>query len=259
MPGVLVGVVGVFGLLIGSFLNVVIHRVPRGLSVVSPPSACPSCGARIRPWHNVPVVSWLVLRGRCHDCSAPIPARYPLVEAGTGVLFALTAWQVGPTWALPAFLYLAAIGLVLALIDADTKRLPNAIVLPSYPVAAALLALASWGAGDWSALGRAGIGAAALFALYFLMLLVYPAGMGFGDVKLAGLLGLYLGWVGWGALIVGAFAAFVVGGVFGVALMVAGRAGRKTGIPFGPWMILGAVIGVVWGERLWSAYLGVFA
>ncbi|WP_246056552.1 prepilin peptidase [Cellulomonas cellasea] len=247
-----------FGAAIGSFLNVVVWRVPRRESVVHPPSACPACGHEIRPRDNVPVVSWLLLRGRCRDCAAPISARYPLVEAGTAVLFALTAAWLGPSWALPAFLYLAAVAVALALIDLDTHRLPNAIVLPSYPVAAVLLALASanpGGASDWPALLRAAIGCAVLYAVYFLLVLVYPAGMGFGDVKLAGVLGLYLGWVGWGALVVGWFAAFVLGGVFGVALLLSGRAGRKTGIPFGPWMLVGAAVGLLAGEPLLDAYL----
>ena len=149
--------------------------------------------------------------------------------------------------------------MALALIDIDTKRLPNAIVLPSYPVALVLLALASWnpgGASDWSAFVRALIGGAALFLVYFVTVLVYPAGMGFGDVKLAGVLGLYLGWFGWGALFTGWFAAFLLGGLFSVGLLLAGRAGRKSGIPFGPWMLLGAAVGIVLGEPLWAWYLG---
>lgn len=251
---------GVVGLVIGSFLNVVVWRVPRGESVVHPPSACPRCGHAIRSRDNVPVVSWLVLRGRCRDCGNPISARYPLVEAGTGVLFALTAWFTGPSWVLPALLYLAAISVALALIDLETHRLPDAIVLPSYGVALALLALASWNPGgeaDWTALGRALIGGVAMFLVYFLLVLVYPRGMGFGDVKLAGVLGLYLGWFGWGALAIGWFSAFLLGGIFSLALVVLGRAGRKSGIPFGPWMLLGAAVGIVAGEPVWSWYLSI--
>lgn len=254
----------VVGLLIGSFLNVVVWRVPRGQSVVSPPSACPRCGHRIRGYDNVPVVSWLVLRASCRDCGARISARYPAVEAGTAVLFGGAAWLAlsrQQAWATPAFAYLAAIGLALALIDVDVHRLPDAIVLPSYGVALALLALASWNPGgpsDWPALGRAAVGAVVLFAVYLAVLLVYPAGMGFGDVKLAGVLGLYLGWVGWGALAIGWFAAFVLGGLYALALLVTRRAHRRSGIPFGPWMVLGAVVGVTAGPALWSAYLGTF-
>ena len=260
----LVTLTTVFGLVIGSFLNVVVWRVPRGESIVSPPSACPRCGHAIRGYDNVPLVSWLVLRAKCRDCGARISARYPAVEAGTAVLFGLAAWLVlsrGQGWAIPAFAYLAAIAVALSLIDIDVHRLPDAIVLPSYGAALVLLALASWnpgGASDWPALGRAAIGALAMFAVYFVMLLVYPAGMGFGDVKLAGVLGMFLGWVGWGALVVGWFSAFLLGGLYSVALLATHRAQRRTGIPFGPWMLAGALVGVAAGPWLWNTYLGVF-
>ena len=247
----------VLGLLVGSFLNVVVWRVPRGESVVSPPSACPGCGHAIRPRDNVPVVSWLVLRGRCRDCGATISARYPLVELATGALFALTAWRVGPTWALPAYLYLAAIAVALTLIDIDVRRLPNSIVLPSYVVAALLLLLPAAATGDWQAYLRALLGAAVLFAGYFALAFAYPAGMGFGDVKLAGVLGLYLGWLGWGELAVGAFLGFLLGGVWGVALLLARRAGRKSAIPFGPFMLGGALLAVFVGEAVSHAYVDV--
>lgn len=260
MTAFVVAVSGVLGLLIGSFLNVVVWRVPRGESVVHPPSACPRCGHRIRSRDNVPVLSWLLLRGRCRDCGAPIARRYPLVEAGTGLLFALTAAFTGPSWTLPALLYLAAVAVALTLIDLDVHRLPDAIVLPSYVVGAALLLLADLapdGRLDTDAAVRALVGAAALAGFYFLLLAVYPRGMGFGDVKLAGVLGLYLGWFGWGTLVVGAFGAFLIGGVFSAVLLASRRAGRKSGIPFGPWMFAGAIVGIVAGEPLWSAYLSV--
>lgn len=258
MAGVVV-VVGLLGLAIGSFLNVVIWRVPRGESVVHPPSACPRCGRAIAARDNVPVLSWLVLRGRCRGCGEPISVRYPLVETATGVLFLLTLWWQGVTAALPAFLFLAAIAVALTMIDLDHHRLPDRIVLLAYPVALALLAVASWASDDWTALLRAVVGAAILFGLYLILLVAYPAGMGFGDVKLAGVLGLYLGWSGWGALIVGGFAAFLFGGVFAILLLISRRAGRRTGIPFGPWMLLGAGVGVVVGQQLWVGYLALVA
>lgn len=249
---------GVLGLLIGSFLNVVVWRVPRGQSIVRPPSACPGCGHAVRPRDNVPVVSWLLLRGRCRDCGNPISRRYPTVELLTGVLFALTAWWIGPAWVLPAMLYLVAVAVALALIDLDVHRLPDAIVLPSYVVGVLLLALASWNPGgepDWGSLLRAVIGGAAMFAIYFLLVLVYPAGMGFGDVKLAGVLGMYLAWFGWAPLVTGWFAAFLLGGVFAVALLAVRRAGRRSGIPFGPWMLAGAFVGIVAGAPVMDWYL----
>lgn len=250
----LIAACGLLGLLIGSFLNVVIWRVPRGESIVSPPSACPKCGHEIRAYDNIPVVSWLVLRGRCRDCGNPISARYPLVEAGTGVLFAVVAWRFGPSWELPAFLFFTAVGVCLAMIDIDTKRLPNVITLPSYAVGGVLLLLPAAFDSRWDDYLWAWLGALALFAFYFLLAFIYPAGMGFGDVKLAGVIGLFLGWLGWGSLLVGAFLGFLLGAVIGVALMVRGSAGRKTRIPFGPFMLMGAYIAVIWGQTLADVY-----
>jgi leader peptidase (prepilin peptidase)/N-methyltransferase len=251
-------IIGVFGLAIGSFLNVVIYRIPAGQSVVSPPSKCPSCGGSIRSRHNVPVLGWLLLSGKCYDCKAPISTRYPLVEAATGVLFAAVTWRllvIDLPWALAAYLYLAAAGIALAMIDIDVKRLPDAIVLPSYAVVAVLLTVAAMGTHDWWPLARAAIGAAALFAFYFALVLAYPAGMGFGDVKLAGVLGALMGYLSWSALIVATFGAFLLGAVVGIALMVTNRGGRKTAIPFGPFMIVCALITVFAGGWLADAYL----
>ena len=251
---------GIFGLAVGSFLVVVIYRVPRGESVVSPPSRCPSCGAAIRARHNVPVLGWLLLRGRCHDCGAPISKRYPLVEAATGVLFAALTWRLlalDLPWALPAYLYLAAAGIALSMIDIDVKRLPDAIVLPSYAVVAVLLTVAAAGAGDWWPLGRAAIGAAALFAFYFGLAFAYPAGMGFGDVKLAGVLGALMGYLSWSALIVSTFGAFLFGALAGIALIVTSRGRRKTAIPFGPFMIAAALVTVFAGGWLADGYMGL--
>lgn len=252
----LVGACALLGLLIGSFLNVVIWRVPRGESIVSPPSACPGCGTPISPRDNIPVLSWLLLRGRCRSCGEPISARYPLVEAGTAVLFGLTAWWAGLSWDLPAYLYLAAIAMALSLIDIDVHRLPDPIVLPSYGVALVLLLLPAFLDGRWDDLLRAVLAGLALFAFYFVLVLIYPAGMGFGDVKLAGVLGLYLGWVSWGAVVIGTFTAFVVGAVVGIGVMVAGKGGRKTKVPFGPFMFVGAAFGLVAAEPLVAWYLG---
>lgn len=269
-PTFLAACAGIFGLLIGSFLNVVVYRVPNGLSIVSPPSACPGCGHVIKAYDNIPVLSWLILRGRCRGCAKPISKRYPLVEAGTGVVFAgvaLWAWTGGATagpaayapgiLVLAGFLYLAAVTVALGLIDLDTHRLPDTIVLPSYLVGAVLFTLAAVFSGDYSALLRAGVGMAVLWTAYLIMALAYPGGMGFGDVKLAGLLGLFLGWVGWGPLLVGAFAAFLLGGLFSVALLVARKANRKSGIPFGPWMLAGAWTGIIAGDSLWKGYLAL--
>ncbi|KQM29390.1 MULTISPECIES: prepilin peptidase [unclassified Frigoribacterium] len=257
------------GLAIGSFLNVVVYRVPAGLSVARPASACPGCGTPIRRRDNVPVVSWLALGGKCRDCRTSISARYPIVELATGLFFVLVAarlWPlVGvPTEALPlvarllslvAFLWLAGVSVALAVIDLEHHRLPDAIVLPSYAVGGVLLAASSILVGDWPALVRAAIGLASLFAFYLIAALSYPGGMGFGDVKLAGVLGLYLAWLGWGEFAVGAFAAFLLGGLFAVVLLVTRRVERTGGIPFGPWMLAGAWVGVFAGGTVATAYL----
>jgi leader peptidase (prepilin peptidase) / N-methyltransferase len=249
---------GLLGLAVGSFLNVVIYRVPRGESLVKPPSHCPTCGNEIRARHNVPVIGWLVLRGRCYDCKAPISARYPLVEFATGALFVVVTLRLGGldlVPSVPAYLYFTAIGVALALIDLDVRRLPNAIVLPSYIVLAVLLAASVFWTGDWWSLARAGIGGAALFAFYFLLAFAYPAGMGFGDVKLAGVLGLVLGYLSWACLVIGAFLGFLLGAVVGVVVLATGKGTRKTMLPFGPFMIAGTLIAFFVADPLADIYL----
>ena len=253
MPALVIAV-GILGLLIGSFLNVVIHRVPLGESVIRPRSRCPQCGAELRERDNFPVLSWLLLRGRCRACSAPISVRYPLVELGTGLLFAAVAWWCGLAWQLPAFLYLAAIAVALSAIDLDVKRLPDAIVLPSYVVALALLLLPAVAEGRWLDLLHGVLTGLALFAFYFLLAVIYPAGMGFGDVKLSGVLGLYLGWVSWPLAILATFAAFLLGSVVGVVVIVRGKGGRKTKVPFGPFMLLGTFLALFFGQPVVDWY-----
>lgn len=243
----LVVLAAVLGLTVGSFLNVVVHRVPRGESLIAPGSRCPRCDKPIRARHNVPVLGWLVLRGRCADCGTRISARYPAVEFGTGLAFAAVAWRLDHLQllsALPAYWWFTAMGIALAFIDLELRRLPNAIVLPSYPVLLVLLAGSAAWQEDWWSLGRACLGGLALFGLYLLLVLAYPAGMGWGDVKLAGVLGIALGYLSWSALLVGAFAGFLLGAVVAVTVVATGRGGRKTALPFGPFMIAGALVAI---------------
>lgn len=254
MTAVLVIGAAVLGLLVGSFLNVVIWRVPRGESIVSPPSACPGCGHRVRARDNIPVVSWLLLHGRCRDCDMPIAARYPLVELATGLLFAGVAALVGLSPELPALWYFAAVGIALAAIDLDTKRLPNAITLPSYLVGGVLLAIPAAVDGRWDDYLNAWLGALALFAFYFALAWVYPAGMGFGDVKLAGVIGLFLGWFGWGPLIVGAFLGFALGALVGAGMLLSRRVQLRSAIPFGPFMLGGALLALLVGQSVSQWY-----
>ncbi|WP_305789611.1 prepilin peptidase [Symbioplanes lichenis] len=247
----LLGIVGMLGLAVGSFLNVVIHRVPRGESLVRPGSHCPACGHEIRPRHNIPVAGWLLLRGRCADCEAPISARYPLVEAGTAALFLAVTAKFGWSWELPAFLYLAAIAVALTMIDLDVFRLPDQIVLPSYSVALFLLLPPMIFDGQWTAGTRALIAAALVWG-FFLFLRLFK--MGWGDIKLAPLLALYLGWLGWSWVLVGLFAGFVIGGFAGSALMAAGRATRKSKIPYGPFLLAGAFLAIFAGAPIADWY-----
>jgi leader peptidase (prepilin peptidase)/N-methyltransferase len=253
MHGVTLAACVVAGLLIGSFLNVVVWRVPRGESIVRPPSACPTCRTQIRPRDNIPVLGWLILRGRCRDCSTSISGRYPLVEAGTAALFAALGLRFGAQAQLPAYLYLAAVGIALALIDLDVKRLPDVLTLPSYAVGFVLLGLASLS--EPYPLLRAALGAAAMFALYFALCFAYPAGMGFGDVKLSGVLGLYTAWLGWDVWAAGLMLGFLLGGFFGIGVVLVRRGGRKTAVPFGPFMIIGAFVAIFFGHSLVSGYL----
>ena len=249
--------IGLLGLAVGSFLNVVIHRVPAGRSIVRPASSCPGCGEAIRFRHNVPVLSWLWLRGRCATCAAPISVRYPLVELGTAVLFVAVTLELIATDRLalaPALLFFTALGIALAAIDLEVYRLPNALVLPAYPVLAALLVFAAAAEHDASILVRAAVGAAALGGGYLAIALARPGGMGFGDVKLAGLVGAVLGAVSYPALIVGAFAAFLLGSLVGVVVMAARQASRRTALPFGPFMVLGTLVALFLGAPLADTY-----
>ena len=247
---------GALGLLIGSFLNVVVARVPEGRSVVSPGSACPHCGTPIAARDNIPVLSWLLLRGRSRCCDTPIAGRYPVVELATSGAFGLVVAFGRPGWMIPALLYLAAISLALTVIDLDHRRLPNLIVLPAYPVAAVLLSVAALATGEPHRLLRAAICALGSYVFFFALWLIYSAGMGLGDVKLAGVLGLYLGWYGYGQAVIGLFGGFLFGGVLSIGLMAARLATRKSMIPFGPFMLLGAWFGLAFGGPLAHWYLG---
>jgi leader peptidase (prepilin peptidase) / N-methyltransferase len=179
-----------------------------------------------------------------------VAVRPPVVEIGTAALFVLAVLRFGTSAELPAFLFLAAAGVLLAVVDLQHQLLPNRIVLPSIGIGAVLLAVAALVEPDWPALLRAGLGAVVLFALFLVLALVAPSGMGMGDVKLAGLLGLYLGWVSWGALFLAAAASFVVQAVLALALLATRRIGLKGQLPFGPAMLLGTLLALGWSEQL---------
>lgn len=261
MPAVLLAAAAaLLGAAVGSFAQATAVRTRHGASLLRE-SRCDTCSAALRWRENIPVLSWLALRGRCAHCGAGIPARTVVVEALSAVGFAVLAvWLltrdaprdgVAATIDASALLFLAAVSIVLVLVDLDTRRLPDAIVLPSTAIGAALLAAAAIANGTPADLLRAAAGAAILGGLYALIRLVRPDGMGGGDVKLAVLLGLFLGDVGWGALAVGGFAAFLAAAIY--ALL----ARRRGAIAFGPWMIAGTWLGIVCGEPLWAAYLRI--
>ncbi len=257
MIWLLVGLLLGAGLIIGSFLNVVIARVPDGRSIVTPGSACPSCGTPIGWRDNIPLLSWVLLRARCRNCQARISVRYPLVELATGLLFvALGAWAFGSgeVELLPLLLVVGSAGMALFWIDVDHHRLPDVIVLPLAAVTFAGLLLTSLITPiDWSGvLIGAGIWLVVIGGLW---LASGGRGMGFGDVKLAPTLGAVAGLSGAGAAAVGLLAAFLLGGLVGVALLASRRVGRRGHVPFGPFLLLGALIGLTAGNAVWSAYL----
>ena len=250
MTGFVIAISALLGLLIGSFLNVVIWRVPRHESVVSPPSRCPGCEQLIRPYDNIPVLSWLILRGKCRDCKTKISVRYPLVEAGTAILWGLLAWRFAGSWALPAYLVLAGGLVVPSLIDLDTFLLPNRIVYPLTIVVTVLFGVAGavdGGVGDFR---RALLCGLVVFAVFLLLHLISPRGMGFGDVKFSFVLGVALGWVSPATAFLGIFMGFLLGSVVGIGLIATKVKTRKDHVPFGPFMALGAVSALLIGPPI---------
>jgi leader peptidase (prepilin peptidase) / N-methyltransferase len=242
---------GICGLLVGSFLNVVAWRLPRGESLVRPRSRCPGCGAPIRPYDNVPVLSWLLLRGRCRDCGASISPRYPLVELATGVLYALVVIAKDDALDIALGLLLVTALVPITLIDLELRLIPNKITLP-----AAIAALVAGVVIDVGHVPEQLIAGVAAGGFFLLAALAYPRGMGMGDVKLAGMLGLYLGRAAAPAI----FAALILGVLVG-GLIIARkgtREGRKTAVPFGPFLALGAIVGLFAGDALVDAYLDRF-
>jgi leader peptidase (prepilin peptidase)/N-methyltransferase len=251
MPsGVEIAALVVLGLLVGSFLNVVVHRLPRGESLVRPRSRCPACEHQIAAYDNVPVASWIALRGRCRHCGAPVSARYPAIEALTGALFGAVAAVRGVDDALLAELPFAALLVAVAAIDLEHRIVPNRLVAP-----AAAWAVAAWAIVDPGFLPEALGSGAGAFAFLLVTALAYPAGMGMGDVKLAGVMGLYLGIAVIPALLV----AFLAGSAVGIAIIAReGARARKKGVPFAPFLALGGVVGLLAGDELISLYRDSF-
>jgi leader peptidase (prepilin peptidase)/N-methyltransferase len=239
------------GLLIGSFLNVVAHRLPRGESLLRPRSRCPQCQTQLRAIDNVPVVSWVLLRGRCHHCGTSISARYPIVELVTGALYvAVVATQDDAVRIVLGLLLVTAL-VPITLIDLELRLIPNLITGPAALAAVVAIALL-----DPGFLPEALIAGAAAGGFFFLAAVMYPRGMGMGDVKLAGMLGLYLG----RAVAPAIFIALIAGVAVGAAVIARKGAteGRKTAVPFGPFLALGGIIAFFAGEDIVDAYLNHF-
>jgi leader peptidase (prepilin peptidase) / N-methyltransferase len=244
-------VVALGGLLVGSFLNVVAYRLPRGESLVRPRSRCPHCATQLRGVDNVPLLSWLALRGRCHHCGAPISPRYPAVELATGALYAAVVASQDDAVRIVLGLLLVTALVPITLIDLDERIIPNRITGP-----AALAAVVAIAALDVDSLPEALIAGVAAGGFFFVAVVLYPRGMGMGDVKLAAVLGLYLG-----RAVAPAILIALVGGVVVGAAVIARKGikeGRKTAVPFGPFLALGGVIAFFVGEDLVDAYLDTF-
>jgi leader peptidase (prepilin peptidase)/N-methyltransferase len=240
------------GLAIGSFLNVVAWRVPRGESVVKPGSHCPGCDAPLKPYDNIPLLSWLFLRGRCRTCKTKISVRYPLVELTTGALYVGIAaywWEDWREFALG--IVLTTFLIPITAIDLDVKRIPNALTLP-----AALLAVPIAAVTEPSFIPEQLIAGAAATFFFLLPALIAKKGMGMGDVKLAGVMGLYLGAAVAPAIMIALLAGTVVG--IAVIMRTGVSKGRKTAVPFGPFLALGSVVSIFAGASIIDAYLGTF-
>jgi leader peptidase (prepilin peptidase) / N-methyltransferase len=239
------------GVVAGSFISVVAHRVPRGLSIVGPRSRCPSCGGQIAAHDNIPVISWLLLRGHCRRCGMRIPAHYPVVELGVGIAFLATVlvlWD-DPTQLALGLVFVATLAAV-TLTDLERRIIPNRILFMSTILGIAIAAL-----GDPASLPARAIWGAAAGGLLLLAALAHPKGMGMGDVKLAAVMGLYLERAVAPALLVG----FLAGALVGVGLMLReGVAARKLGVPFGPFLALGGIVGLLAGNELIDWYTGTF-
>lgn len=245
-----------FGLCAGSFLTVVVDRVPKRESVVSPRSRCPECGAEIRNRDNVPILSYLFLRGRCRSCGTRIPIRYPLLELGTAGLFVGVAVVYPSVYVIAMLSLFVAVMLALAVIDIGHKIIPNRITYPSVLVFAAAIVV-GWAIGEEFKPLEALVGFLAYGGFFLVVAFISPRGMGMGDVKLAGLIGLVVGSIAIGNVAVAAGVAIVLGGLGALLALLLGK-GRKSQIPFGPYLAAGAVAAVLWGDPIARWYVHRF-
>jgi leader peptidase (prepilin peptidase)/N-methyltransferase len=251
-----IALAGALGLLFGSFATVAAHRIPLRQSIVSGRSRCPSCARTIGATENIPIVSYLIQRGRCKGCGAVISIAYPAIEVTTAILFALAAWKFGASIEAVVFATFFWVLVVLSAIDLEHRLLPNRVVYPAFVAGWLGLVVLALVRGTPDRLVDAAVGALVFGGFFFVVAFLVPAGMGGGDVKLAFVLGTFLGYLGGvGLVIVGMFLAFLLGSLIGLALMVVRKGGRKTMVPFGPFLALGTVISIFVGPFLLEGYL----
>jgi leader peptidase (prepilin peptidase)/N-methyltransferase len=244
-------IIFIFGLIIGSFCNVVVYRLPQGKSIVAPGSYCPACAAPVRPWDNIPVLSYFLLRGRCRICKEPISLRYPAVELISGLLYVLLWFKFGLSAPLAAYAALSSTLLTVTLIDYDHKIIPNIITLPGIVIG---LGLSIWILPIPPIASLLGIFLGSVF--FYLIALVSKGGMGGGDIKLIAMIGAFLGWQG--ALFT-IFSGALLGSLVGVMLMLLGKKGRKDKVPFGPFLSSGSILFILCGDDLIHWYLNLLS
>lgn len=245
-----------FGAVVGSFLNVCIYRLPRGLSIVRPGSSCPHCKGPIHAYDNIPILSYLILRGRCRNCGKRISPRYPIVEALNGILYVLVLWRFGLGPEAIVFMAFASASIVITFIDLDFQIIPDVITLPG-----TLIGLLAGGLLLPDVFDRAVplgfknslIGAALGFGLFYFIAIVSRGGMGGGDIKMMAMVGAVTGWKG---VLLTTFVASLVGAAVGIGLMILKGTGRKAKIPFGPFLALGFLVSILLGQQLLILYLG---
>lgn len=255
MPAFFLSASFIIGAIIGSFLNVCIYRIPAGESIVHPPSRCPACKSSIRWYQNVPILSYLLLRGRCAACGIRISARYPLVEGLTGLLFTLVVFRFGFQAVTPVLWLLTAALIVIAFIDIDHQIIPDAISLPGIVVGFLCSFAVPWISWSDSLLGILAGGGSLYLVAFVYERLTKKEGMGGGDIKLLAMIGAFLGWK---AILPIVFFSSLMGTLVGVPVMLIKKADSKLAIPFGPFLAAAALFYLFWGPGLISWYLGMF-
>lgn len=245
----------ILGLIIGSFLNVCIYRIPRGFSIVRPPSSCPSCKSPVRIYDNIPVISYILLRGRCRSCSSAIPLRYPVVELLNAVLYVSIIWRFGSGWHTPVYFVFCSAMVVITFIDLEFQIIPDAITLSGIPlglIAGSLILIDPFFRASMLGFNNSFTGLVSGGGLFYLIAVLSRGGMGGGDIKMMAMTGAFLGWK---AVLLTTFSASLIGSIAGIILIVFKGKGRKTKIPFGPFLAAGALITLFFGQEILRFYL----